>query len=173
MHMSELPASALYPLRRLKLAAAAWLLLAVFAMAQGQDLSSAVQLRLEMFVVTEVDGQEQFTASITAREGQTVEYRIMAINHATEALQAGTVTITVPIPGDTTFQQGSAVPISEDVLVEFRSGDSDFMVPPVFIDVDGNRQIANASQYDGIRWTLLDAMQPGEERQFSFRVTVN
>lgn len=174
MNMTDKPpASAPNPLRRLKVGAVAWLLLAFFAMAQGQDLSSAVQLRLEMFVVTQVEGQEQFTASITAREGQTVEYRIMAINHSTEALQAGTVTISVPIPGDTTFQQGSAVPISEDVLVEYRSGDSDFMSPPVFVEADGNRQIANASEYNGIRWTLLDTMQPGEERQFSFRVTVN
>lgn len=174
MNMTDQPpASAFDPLRHFRLVAVAWLLLALTAMAQGQDLSTSVQLRLEMFVVTEVEGQEQFTASITAREGQTVEYRIMAINHSTAALQAGTVTITVPIPGDTTFQQGSAVPISEDVLVEYRSGESEFMSPPVFIEVDGTRQIANASEYDGIRWTLLDTMQPGEERQFSFRVTVN
>lgn len=167
------PSSAHRPLRLLTLVALVWLLLASAAVALGQDLSSSVQLRLEMFVVSEVDGAEQFTASITAREGQTVEYRIMATNHATEALQAGTVTITVPIPSDTTFQANSAMPVSENLLLEYRSGDSDFMEPPVFVVVDDNRVIAPASEYSGIRWTVLEPMQPGEERQFSFRVTVN
>lgn len=149
------------------------LLFAVSGQVLSQDLSSQVQLRLEMFVVTTENGQEQFTPSITAREGQTVEYRILAVSHASEPLQAGTVTVTVPIPGDTTFQVNSAVPVSENVLVEFRVGDSEFMVPPVFVETDGNRRIAPPTEYTSVRWTLLDEFQPGEQRQFSFRVTVN
>lgn len=139
----------------------------------AQDLSSSVQLRLEMFVVTTVDGQEQYTASITARAGETVEYRILAVNHAEETLQAGTVIITVPIPGDTSFEQNSAVPVSDEVLVEFRALDSDYMTPPVFVVEEDERRIATADEYSGIRWTLLTPMEPGEEREFSFRVTVN
>lgn len=141
--------------------------------ALAQDLSSAVQLRLEMFVVTQVEGQEQYTASITARAGETVEYRILAVNHAQEALQAGTVIITVPIPSDTTFLQNSAVPVSEDVLVEFRAEGSEFMTPPVFVVDNGNRRLAGADEYTGVRWTLLTPLAPGAEREFSFRVTVD
>src|SRR5690625_5526219 len=54
------------------------LLLLLQPAAAQQDLSSSVQLRLEMFVVSEVDGREQYTPSITARAGETVEYRILA-----------------------------------------------------------------------------------------------
>src|SRR5690625_2568228 len=100
--------------------------------ALAQDLSSAVQLRLEMFVVSEVDSQEQYTPSITARAGETVEYRIVAVNHAQETLQAGTVIITVPIPSDTTYLQNSAVPVSDEVMVEFRADGSVFMSPTGF-----------------------------------------
>lgn len=154
------------------LAALCLLLFVAVGLAQD-DLSNAVQLRLEMFVVSERDGQEQYTPSITARAGQVVEYRILAVNHATVPLQAGTVIVTVPIPADTTYLENSAVPRSEDVLLEFRAADSDYMTPPVFVIVDGERSIAQASDYSGVRWTLLQTMQPGEERQFSFRVTVN
>lgn len=150
-----------------------FLLFAAGCVLAQPSLSDAVQLRLEMFVVTEQDGQEHYTASITARAGQTVEYRILAVNHGDEALQAGTVIITVPIPADTTYRPNSATPVSEDVLVEFRSGDSDYMSPPVFVLVDGNRTIADPTDYTGVRWTLLEEMQPGEEREFSFRVTVD
>src|SRR5690625_566612 len=108
------------------------LLLLLQPAAAQQDLSSSVQLRLEMFVVSEVDGREQYTPSITARAGETVEYRILAVNHAAETLQAGTVIITVPIPSDTTFQQDSAVPVSDEVMVEFRADGSVFMSPTGF-----------------------------------------
>ena len=170
---SKEPARTAYWLRPLRVLIACSLLLVSAGAFAQEDLSSAVQLRLEMFVVTEQDGQEQYTASITARAGQTVEYRIQAVNHSSEALQAGTVIITVPVPADTTYQPNSATPVSEAVLLEFRSGDSDYMAPPVFVAVDGNRSIANASSYSGVRWTLLEAMEPGEEREFSFRVTVD
>lgn len=149
------------------------LLLLLQPAAAQQDLSSSVQLRLEMFVVSEVDGREQYTPSITARAGETVEYRILAVNHAAETLQAGTVIITVPIPSDTTFQQDSATPVSDDVLVEYRAADTEYMVQPVFVVEDGNRRIASAAEYTGVRWTLLTPMAPGEEREFSFRVTVD
>ena len=158
--------------RRLILIAAT-LLLTLGTAGLAQDLSSQVQLRLEMFVVTVDNGQERFTPSITAREGQVVEYRILAVSHATEPLQAGTVTVTVPIPADTTYQVNSAVPVSEAVLVEFRALDGEYMAPPVFIETDGNRRSAPPTEYSGIRWTLLDVFQPGEEREFSFRVTVD
>ena len=50
------------------------LLLLLQPAAAQQDLSSSVQLRLEMFVVSKVDGREQYTPSITRAGRQLIPH---------------------------------------------------------------------------------------------------
>lgn len=139
-----------------------------------REAYGAVQLSLEMYVVTTgEDGQEKYTASITARAGQTVEYRILALNSSGEMLQAGSVVVTVPIPADTSYQQDSALPFSDEVLLEFSADGEEYRSPPVFITDGDSRRIARADEYLAVRWTLLVPFAPGAEEQFSFRVTVD
>ncbi len=149
------------------------LLLCAAAVAQG-DPSDAVQLRLEMYLVTVEDGQETFTASITARPGQVVEYRILATNTSNEELQPGSVVVTVPVPGGARFLANSAAPVSQEVLVEYTAEGAGYMEPPVIIEIeaDGSRRTASQDEYRGVRWTLLNPMAPNAEVVLSFRVTV-
>ncbi|HLR45921.1 MAG TPA: hypothetical protein VK092_02110 [Deinococcales bacterium] len=155
------------------------LLLLLFAAAgsvsaqSAENGSGAVQLSLEMYVVTDEDGSEEYTASITARAGETVEYRIRAVNNSDDELQAGSVVVTVPIPDDTAYQQDSALPFSDEVLLEFSAGDDDFRAPPVFVTDGDSRRIAQPGEYGAVRWTLLVPFASGAEREFSFRVTVD
>jgi uncharacterized repeat protein (TIGR01451 family) len=168
------PVRAFRQLSRLRqlLLAAAWLLaLGGFAHAQD-DLGDVVQLRLEMYLVTMEDGNERFTSSITARPGQVVEYRVLAVNRGDTELQAGTVVVTVPVPEGAVYIEGTATPIAEDMLIEFSANGTDYSTPPVLVTRGGTRGIAEPETYTGIRWTLLSPMAPGQEEVFTFRVTV-
>ena len=156
-------------------AGALFVLFAASAAAQSErEADGAVQLSLEMYVVTVEDsGQEKYEASITARAGQTVEYRILAINASEEELQAGSVVVTVPIPADTSYQQGSALPLSDEVLLEFSAGEDEFRTPPVFVTDGDSRRTARPEEYAAVRWTLLVPFAADAEREFSFRVMVD
>jgi uncharacterized repeat protein (TIGR01451 family) len=139
-----------------------------------------VSVRLEIFVVSQVtqeDGslKESFKPSQTARPGQTVEYRLFAKNEDETNLPAGTVVITGPIPDGTTFVPNSATPNSEDILTEYSADGENFQNSdsPLMIETDGNREIVDPLDYKAVRWTLLSELQPGQEVQFVYRITVN
>lgn len=139
-----------------------------------------VSVRLEIFVVsqvTEEDGsvKESFKPSQTARPGQTVEYRLFAKNEDDTNLPAGTVVITGPIPDGTTFVPNSATPNSEEVLTEYSADGQNFQNSdsPIMTEKDGKKEIVDPTAYKAVRWTLLNELQPGQEVQFVYRITVN
>lgn len=141
---------------------------------------SPVSVRLEIFVVSSItqdDGsvKETFKPSQTARPGQIVEYRLFARNEDETSLPAGTVIITGPIPDGTTYIPNSATPNSETILTEYSADGKSFQNSdsPLMMEVNGEKQIVDPSQYKAVRWTLLADLQPGQEVQFSYRITVN
>jgi uncharacterized repeat protein (TIGR01451 family) len=153
------------------------LLLALAAWALAQD--NPVAFRIESFIVDVIttEGgarQENFVPATTARRGQVVEYRIFVTNRGTTTLPAGTVVITGPIPQGTVYLDLSATPTSERLLTEFTAdGGSTFMEAPVLVTAaDGTRRVADPSEYTAIRWTLLFALEPGQEEVLLYRVTV-
>jgi uncharacterized repeat protein (TIGR01451 family) len=152
-------------------------LLFVLVVAQSDN---PVSVRLEIFVVSQItneDGsvKESFKPSQTARPGQTVEYRLFAKNEDETNLPAGTVVITGPIPDGTTFVPNSATPNSDEVLTEYSADGENFQNSdsPVMIEIDGKKEIVDPLQYKAVRWTLLKELQPGQEVQFVYRITVN
>lgn len=152
------------------------LLLALAAWALAQD--NPVTFRIESFIVDVIttEGgarQENFVAATTARRGQVVEYRIFITNRGTTTLPAGTVVITGPIPPGTAYLDLSATPTSERLLTEFTVDGNTFMEAPVLVTAaDGTRRVADPSEYTAIRWTLLFALEPGQEEALLYRVTV-
>jgi uncharacterized repeat protein (TIGR01451 family) len=150
-----------------------------FALVVAQS-DNPVSVRLEIFVVSEVtneDGsvKESFKPSQTARPGQTVEYRLFAKNEDETNLPAGTVVITGPVPDGTTFVPNSATPNSEEVLTEYSADGTNFQNSdsPLMIEKDGKKEIVDPLQYKAVRWTLLKELQPGQEVEFVYRITVN
>lgn len=147
-------------------------LLAALGWAQSPD--NPVSVRLEIYVVSTVGGEERFTESNTARPGQIVEYRLFAKNESEETLPAGTVVVTGPILEGTTFVANSATPSSDRVLTEYSVDGEVFGEPPLVLPGEnGNRRVAEPTEYTAVRWTLLVPMEPGDEESFVYRVMLD
>lgn len=143
--------------------------------ALAQDVDNPVSVRLEIYVVSKVGGEETFQKATTARPGQVVEYRLFAKNDGATTLPPGTVVVSGPVPGGTTFVANSATPTSDRVLTEvsvdgetFGNGDA----PLIIAAPDGTRRPAAPADYTLVRWTLLSPLEPGQEEPFVYRVTV-
>src|SRR5699024_4025151 len=96
-------------MKRLSIVAAVMSLLILFGTALAQE-DDVMEVRVEIYVVSEVQGAEQFTQSTTARPGQVVEYRLFAVNKGDTTLPAGTVKVTGPVPEGTVFVANSEAP---------------------------------------------------------------
>ena len=132
-----------------------------------------VTVRLEIYVVNVVDGQEELKEATQARPGQVVEYRLFALNNGDATLPAGTVVITGPIPEGTSFVADSATPTTDTLLTEYSVDGEAYYEPPILVGSDGQRTVADPANYKAIRWTLLSNMEPKQEAGFVYRVTVN
>jgi uncharacterized repeat protein (TIGR01451 family) len=156
------------------LVALAFALFGFASIALAQDNSeNPVSIRLEIFVVSVVDGEERYTAATTARPGQVVEYRLFATNIDDTTLPPGTVVLTGPVPEGTQYVANSATPSSERLLTEYTAdGGNSYDETLVFVGRGDNRSLADPSEYTAVRWTLLVDMEPGAEEAFFYRVTV-
>lgn len=149
------------------------------ALAQGgqQASTNPIELRTEIYivsVVTRADGsqEERFTAATEAIPGQVIEYRIFAKNVGETTLPAGRVTIIGPVMDGFEFVPSSATPSSERVLTEFSVDGTTFGTPPVLVGEGAGRRAADPTEYRAVRWTLLVALEPGQEEPFYYRVVV-
>jgi uncharacterized repeat protein (TIGR01451 family) len=149
---------------------AALVFLGAQAVAQGDN---PVSVRLEIYVVSEVGGEERFTQSDTARPGQTIEYRLFVRNEDATTLPAGLVEVLGPILEGTTFVPNSATPTSDRVLTEYTIDNQVFGEPPLVLTEGGNRRVVDPTEYRAVRWTLLVPMEPGEEVTFVYRVVLD
>lgn len=145
-----------------------------------------VEVRYEIFIVSEVtndegEREERFTEATTARPGQVVEYRVFATNTGDTTLPASLVTVIGPVPEGTRFVPESATPSSDRILTEYWAEEVDcpdaedgmcFDEPPIVVEEGDGRRVLDPSEYDAVRWTLLEPMEPGQEEPFFYRVTV-
>lgn len=169
--MAGMTPSAIRRVGAAALFALAFVLLAPAPFALAQD--NPVSVRLEIFVVSVVDGEERYTAATTARPGQVVEYRLFASNVGDTTLPPGTVVLTGPVPEGTAFVANSATPSSERILSEFTAdGGESYDETLIFIGEGDDRRLADPTQYTAVRWTLLVDLEPGAEEAFFYRVTV-
>lgn len=144
------------------------LLLSILGMGFAQD--NPITVRIEAYIVSQVtaeDGSvtERFTESTTARPGQVVEYRVFATNTDETTLPAESVSVVGPIPDSATYVDGSATPTSERVRTEFSLDGQTFSEAPETTE--------GPSAYQAVRWTLLVPLEPAQEEEFSYRVTIN
>jgi uncharacterized repeat protein (TIGR01451 family) len=142
--------------------------------------SNEVSIRTEIFVINQVTGAdgaatEEAVPATTARPGQIVEYRLVARNETDTTLPAGTVVITGPVPGGTTFVAESATPKSDRILTEYSADGTNFTDAdsPILSGSGDNRTVADPTEYRAVRWSLLVPFEPGQEETFVYRVTVN
>lgn len=169
-----------YPPRRpgrlAKVVAVATLAL-LLGFAAAQSAANPITFRSEIYIVSEVtldDGskEERFTAATEAIPGQVVEFRIFATNSGETTLPAGRVNIYGPIEDGMQFVAHSATPSSERILTEYSVDGEKFSEPPVLVGAGDSRRVADPTDYIAVRWTLLVAMEPGQEEPFYYRVTI-
>lgn len=137
------------------------------AFAQGDN---PIEVRIEAYIVSQVtaeDGSvtERFSESSTARPGQVVEYRVFATNTDETTLPAESVSVNGPIPDSSTYVPGSATPSSEEVRTEYSLDGEAFSEAPETTEGE--------TAYRAVRWTLLTPLEPQQEEQFVYRVTIN
>lgn len=141
----------------------------LFGVAFAQD-DNPIDIRIEAYIVSQVtaeDGSvtERFSESSTARPGQVVEYRVFATNTDETTLPAESVSVLGPVPESSTYVDGSATPSSEAVRTEFSLDNETFSEAPETTE--------GPTAYRAVRWTLLTPLEPGQEEQFVYRVTIN
>lgn len=140
----------------------------LFGAAFAQD--DTVVVRIEAYIVSEVtseDGNvtERFSEASTGRPGQVVEYRVFATNTDETTLPPDTVSVLGPVPDGTTYLGGSATPTSEEVRTEYSLDGEAFSGEPETTE--------GPTAYRSVRWTLLTPLEPQQEEQFVYRVTIN
>ena len=64
-------------------------------------------------------------------------------------------------------------PSSERILTEFSAdGGESFDEPPLLSGASDDRSAVPPEEYDAVRWTLLEPMEPDQEEAFFYRVVV-
>jgi len=146
---------------------------------QGQ---AGLELELSAYIVNTVkdsDGNEKevFVPATRAQVGQLIEYRIKAVNNSEEAIPAASAKISVPIPDVTTYVDGSA--LENDLFrLEFSAdGGQNFAVAPLLRVVKNDKGeevsvVIDPSEYQVVRWTILEKIEPGAIYNLSYRVKV-
>jgi len=143
----------------------------------AQDGTNPISLRSEIYIVSLVtadDGtrEERFSPATSAIPGQIVEFRIFATNVGETTLPAGRVQVFGPVQDGMEYVATSATPSSERMLTEFSVDGEQFSVPPLLVGEGAQRRVAEPTEYRFVRWTLLVAMEPGQEEPFYYRVEV-
>lgn len=145
----------------------------------GQCTSSPpIETCVEIYVVsptTESNGStgEKLVKATTALPGQTVEYRFSVKNIGQTTVPAGLVELPVAVPKGMQFVANSATPSSNKLLTEFSAdGGQGYSKPPVLVGSGSDRKAAQPESYTNVRWTLLSALEPGQQVVLFFRVKV-
>lgn len=143
----------------------------------AQAVSNPIELRTEIYIVslvTQDDGtrEERFTEATSAIPGQIIEYRVFATNVGETTLPAGRVQVVGPIMDGMEFVASSATPSSQRVLTEFSADGVNFGTSPLLVGEGDDREVVDPAEYEAVRWTLLEPLEPGQEEPFYYRVTL-
>lgn len=141
-----------------------------------------IATRIEVYAVSVVTGEdgkkeERFSELDKVYRNQVIEYRLIASNQGEITLPEEIVVLTLPIPENTVYVNGSATPSSEQVLTEFTLDNETFREQPLMDTItaeDGTQEevIIDYDRYKGVRWTLLVPFEPSQEAVFSYRVKI-
>lgn len=126
----------------------------LFSSAWAQD--NPVQVSIRAFIVA-ADGT--LGESTTAEAGDLIEYQVTATNTDETTLPSESVSIFGPVPEISTYVDGSASETA-DVTLEYSQDGTTF-------------QTTQADEARAIRWTLEYPLEPGQQVELVYRVTIN
>ena len=102
--------------------------------------------------------------------GDELRYSVRFTNVGDQPVDAGSVVITNPVPGNTEYLEGTAAGDSAQILYSVDAG-AQFGSPSVLrVTENGSEAPANASDYTTIRWVYAPGLEPGATGTVSFNV---
>jgi uncharacterized repeat protein (TIGR01451 family) len=121
--------------------------------------------------VSTTPGRElyRFVPARLLEQGQVVYYTLRITNQTTVPLR--NVAVVQPVPANTTYLADSASGPGADVAFSVDGGQTFGPADSLMIEVEGAKQLAQASQYTHIRWQLRNPLAPGAVALARFRAT--
>ena len=103
--------------------------------------------------------------------GDVLRYTIFFENTSTQAVAAGSVVITNPLPEETFYLEGSA--IGDDTLITYSvDGETFGSAAELLVGEGAAARAATASDYRAIRWTYEPMLPAGASSQVSFELLI-
>lgn len=133
------------------------------------DMSDRVQ-KVERYVDDSGQVQRRFVDADQVIPGDELRYTITFENGGRDAIDAGSIVITNPLPNNTVYIDGSA--FGSGTVIEYSTDNGDSFAPAEALTVsrDGGQVPASAADYTTIRWTFEPSLEAGEKSHVSFDV---
>ena len=100
--------------------------------------------------------------------GDEVRYTITFVNDGKQAVDAGTVVVTNPVPENTQYLPDSAFGSGTSIRFSVDGGKSFGSANELTVVRDGIKVPATSADYTTIRWVFGPALAPGEKSYVSF-----
>lgn len=158
------------------LTVAASIIIGSIAIANTQPGDSPLHNSMAAYVVSmNQEGQEVLETATEVEPGQVVEYALNYENTGNTALKD--IVVTGPVPAFTNYIAQSADTRANATLQVSIDGGKKFESEPVkrtFTDTSGNKieKIIPPGQYTHVRWVMKQALNAGENQQFTYRSLV-
>lgn len=150
-------------------------LLAALSMASHASALSATQtIEKEKTIITE-DGTTQIirTAADTVVPGENIVYTLNFINDDSSAPAATNLILTMPVPEEVTYIEGSADRAGTVVAYSADGGETfSARQAAMVMSTNGNVRLASASDITHVRWTVPGPVATGDTGQLSFTATI-
>ena len=143
------------------------LLLAANAAAQV-TLSNSVK-KVETVVNEDGQAERRLIDAVSVVSGDELRYTITFTNEGGEAVDAGSIVITNPIPEATEYLDGTAFGAGTDIVFS-TDGVSFASAAELIVEQAGSETPASAKDYKTIRWVFGPELEPGETGNVSFNV---
>lgn len=126
----------------------------------------------EVVTITNKDGsqQDQWQQPDKILPGERIGYQIEVTNQGSEA--AADIVIANPIPEHTVYVQGSAKGLDAQIEFSVDNGNTYAIPAELFIEKDGKRVQAKASDYTQVRWTLNTSLAAGASTTVQYIVKI-
>jgi uncharacterized repeat protein (TIGR01451 family) len=150
--------------------------LAMLGMALAQG--SKPQISLEGYLVRSSikDGKtiESFEKASRAQPGETVEYRLKAVNAGNATIS--NLNVDLPVPRETVYLDGTASgPNNATLLASFDAKRSFSQLPlkrKIIKDGKASEELVKSSEFTNLRWAIKGAIPSGATLEFKARVKV-
>ena len=137
-------------------------------------LSATQTIEKEKTVITE-DGSTQIirTTADTVVPGENIVYTLNFVNDDINTPAATNLVLTMPVPKEVTYIEGSA-DRAGTVVVYSADGGETFSPrqTAMVLSTDGNVRLASAADITHVRWTVPGPVAAGETGQLSFTAVI-